>query len=138
MSGSSPQSGDLNQLSLSEHMKPVLEQVVHFIQSEIDPVTATYFAAANKDNRWALSTEQNRILNGLKNKAKELGLWNFFLPDWNGEGCSNLDYAYLAAEMGKNPLAAEVFNCAAPDTGNMEVLAKYGSPEQQKQWLEPL
>lgn len=138
MSGTYSQEGDLNQLSLSESMKPVLEQLVHFINTEIDPVTAKYFSAANKENRWALSNEQNEILNQLKNKSKALGLWNFFLPDWNGEGVSNLDYAYLAGEMGKSPLAAEVFNCAAPDTGNMEVLAKYGSPEQQKQWLEPL
>jgi len=138
MSNSHSQGGDLNQLSMSEHMKPVLEQMIHFIKTEIDPVTAKFYAAVNKENRWALSAEQNDILNTLKSKAKALGLWNFFLPDWNGEGVSNLDYAYLAGEMGKNPLASEVFNCAAPDTGNMEVLAKYGSAAQQKQWLEPL
>ena len=129
---------ELYNLAISENMKPVLAQVVHFIKTEIDPKTAGFFQSANKENRWALSEQQFEILETLKNKAKALGLWNFFLPDWNGEGVSNLDYAYLAAEMGKNPLASEVFNCAAPDTGNMEVLAKYGSPAQQKQWLEPL
>ena len=134
----SDQEQSLFQLAMSEQMKPVLEQVVHFIETEIEPVTQKFYTAVNADDRWALSAEQNDILNALKEKAKALGLWNFFLPDWNGEGVSNLDYAYLAGEMGKNPLASEVFNCAAPDTGNMEVLAKYGSPEQQKQWLEPL
>ncbi len=129
---------ELYNLALSANMKPVLEQVVHFIQTEIEPKTVSFFQATNKENRWALSQQQNDILETLKNKAKALGLWNFFLPDWNGEGVSNLDYAYLAKEMGKNPLASEVFNCSAPDTGNMEVLAKYGSPAQQKQWLEPL
>jgi acyl-CoA dehydrogenase len=138
MSNDNSQGEDLYNLAMSERMKPVLDQVVQFIQKEIDPVTQRFYLAENQQNRWALSDEQNEILDSLKVKAKDLGLWNFFLPDWNGEGVSNLDYAYLAGEMGKNPLASEVFNCSAPDTGNMEVLAKYGSPEQQKQWLEPL
>lgn len=138
MAKANKQDGDLYDLSLSEQMKPVLEQVITFINDEIEPNTSRFFQAENRENRWALSQEQFDILENLKNKAKQKGLWNFFLPDWNGEGVSNLDYAYLAGEMGKNPLASEVFNCSAPDTGNMEVLAKYGSPEQQKQWLEPL
>ncbi len=75
----------------------------------------------------------------MKDKAKEQGLWNFFLPDAEtGEGLSNLDYAYIAMEFGKNPLASESMNCAAPDTGNMEVLERVGTPEQKEQWLEPL
>ena len=79
------------------------------------------------------------MLESLKAKAKEAGLWNFFLPDAeSGEGLSNLDYAYIAVELGKNPIASEVMNCAAPDTGNMEVLERVGTPEQKKQWLEPL
>ena len=66
-------------------------------------------------------------------------LWNFFLPDAEtGEGLANLDYAYIAAELGKNPIASECLNCSAPDTGNMEVLERVGTPEQKKQWLEPL
>lgn len=138
MAKANRQDGDLYDLSLSEQMKPVLEQVIAFINDEIEPNTSRFFQAENRENRWALSQEQFDILESLKNKAKQKGLWNFFLPDWNGEGVSNLDYAYLAGEMGKNPLASEVFNCSAPDTGNMEVLAKYGSPEQQKRWLEPL
>ena len=75
----------------------------------------------------------------MKAKAKANGLWNFFLPNAEtGEGLSNLDYAYIAQELGKNPLASECLNCSAPDTGNMEVLERVGTPEQKKQWLEPL
>ena len=75
----------------------------------------------------------------MKAKAKANGLWNFFLPDAEtGQGLSNLDYAYIAVELGKNPLASECLNCAAPDTGNMEVLERVGTPEQKEQWLEPL
>ena len=67
----------------------------------------------------------------MKAKAKANGLWNFFLPDAEtGEGLANLDYAYIAIELGKNPLASESMNCAAPDTGNMEVLERVGTPEQ--------
>ena len=75
----------------------------------------------------------------MKRKAKAEGLWNFFLPDANtGEGLKNLDYAYIAAELGKSPLASESLNCSAPDTGNMEVIERVGTPEQKKRWLEPL
>jgi len=74
---------------------------------------------------------QLELLDGAK--AKELGLWNFFLPDAKrGKGLSSLDYAYIAAELGKNPLAAECVNCNAPDTGNMEVLEIAGTPEQKE------
>jgi acyl-CoA dehydrogenase len=75
----------------------------------------------------------------VKDKAKANGLWNFFLPNAEtGRGLSNLDYAYIAAELGKSPLASECLNCSAPDTGNMEVLERVGTPEQKKEWLEPL
>jgi len=75
----------------------------------------------------------------VKAKAKKAGLWNFFLPNAEtGEGLSNLDYCYIANELGKNPIASECFNCSAPDTGNMEVLERVGTPEQKKRWLEPL
>ena len=128
----------LYNLELSEKFTPTLDLVKNFIAKEIDPVTDEFFSSSNKEDRWSLSARQLELLDGLKDKAKALGLWNFFLKDWNGEGITNLDYAYLAAEMGKNPMASEVFNCAAPDTGNMEVLVKYGSEAQKKQWLEPL
>ena len=129
---------ELFNLQLSDKMVPVLEKVKHFIATEIVPVEHEFHHSPNKDDIWTLSQRQSEIIEGLKAKAREQGLWNFFLPDWNGEGVSNLDYAYLAQEMGKSHLAPEVFNCNAPDTGNMEVLAKYGTPEQQAQWLTPL
>ena len=73
-----------------------------------------------------------------RTRPSAAGLWNFFLPDADtGEGLSNLDYAYIAVELGKSPLASEIMNCAAPDTGNMEVLERVGTPAQKEQWLEP-
>jgi len=133
---SDPQS--LYYLELSDKFKPTLEQVKRFISDEVLPVQDEYYATPNAEDRWRLSHRQSEILDGLKSKAQAVGLWNFFLPDWNGEGITNLDYAYLAIEMGKAPLAPESFNCAAPDTGNMEVLHKYGSEAQKEQWLKPL
>lgn len=133
---SDPQS--LYHLELSEKFRPTLDKVKQFIANDIEPVQEEFHNTPNKEDHWSLSDRQAEILGGLKSKAKAAGLWNFFLPDWNGEGVTNLDYAYLAIEMGKAPLAPEVFNCAAPDTGNMEVLHKYGSEAQKKQWLEPL
>ncbi len=130
--------GELFNLQISDSFVEVLQQVKTFIEKEITPLEEEFHHSARKDDIWSLSERQIEILEGLKDKAKNQGLWNFFLPDWNGEGVSNLDYAYLAQEMGKSRLAPEVFNCAAPDTGNMEVLAKYGTPEQQDKWLKPL
>jgi acyl-CoA dehydrogenase len=88
---------------------------------------------------WSFAPGQLELLEGAKAKAKAAGLWNFFLPNAEtGEGLSNLDYAYIAAELGKSPLASESLNCSAPDTGNMEVLERVGTPEQKARWLEPL
>lgn len=132
----------MNNLELSEKYKPILEQIKEFIRNEIDPVTPEFFKEVGVDgDRWKYSTRMTEILEGLKIKAKEAGLWNFFLPDTdhpNAPKISNLDYAYLAEPMGASPLAPEIFNCAAPDTGNMEVLERYGTTEQKKRWLEPL
>ena len=128
----------LYNLELSDKFKPTLAEVKQFIEDKVLPVEEEFFGTHNEEDHWALSARSLEILDGLKDQAKEKGLWNFFLPDWNGEGVTNLDYAYLAAEMGKSPMASEVFNCSAPDTGNMEVLHKYGSEEQKEEWLKPL
>lgn len=126
-------------LELSDKFKPALERVKTFIKDKIEPMQAEFYEhRVNPDDRWTLGARSREILEDLKAQAREAGLWNFFLPDWNGEGVTNLDYAYLASEMGKCPMSSEVFNCAAPDTGNMEVLHKYGTEEQKKEWLEPL
>ena len=95
--------------------------------------------ARRRPTAGALPPAQLAVLQKAKDKAKEVGLWNFFLPDAEtGEGLKNLDYAYIAAELGKSPLASETMNCSAPDTGNMEVLERVGTPAQKEKWLKPL
>jgi acyl-CoA dehydrogenase len=127
-------------LRMSEEAKPLFDQVRAFIAAEIDPITSHFYAlGADREDRWGFAPGQLELLDGVKKKAKEQGLWNFFLPDAEtGEGLKNLDYAYIAAELGKNPLASECLNCSAPDTGNMEVLERVGTPEQKERWLTPL
>jgi acyl-CoA dehydrogenase len=127
-------------LRMSEGAKPLLEKVKAFIRNEVDPITHEFYRlGANRADRWSWAPGQLELLDSVKRKAKAEGLWNFFLPDANtGEGLKNLDYAYIAAELGKSPLASESLNCSAPDTGNMEVIERVGTPEQKKRWLEPL
>ena len=131
---------DMFDLRMSESVRPLYDAVKKFIAEEVDPITAEYFRLGEgRADRWSYGEGQLELLETVKNKAKEQGLWNFFLPDAEtGEGLSNLDYAYIAIELGKNPLASESMNCAAPDTGNMEVLERVGTPAQKKEWLEPL
>ncbi|MBI5090119.1 MAG: acyl-CoA dehydrogenase family protein, partial [Actinobacteria bacterium] len=125
---------------MSEKARPLYEAVKAFIADEVDPITEEFYRlGANRAERWSWAPGQLELLETVKAKARAQGLWNFFLPDAEtGEGLSNLDYAYIAVELGKNRLASECLNCSAPDTGNMEVLERVGTPEQKQQWLEPL
>jgi acyl-CoA dehydrogenase len=130
----------MNDLRMSEGAKPLFEKVKAFIREEVQPITLEFFQLGeNREDRWSWVPGQLELLDSVKAKAKANDLWNFFLPDAeSGVGLSNLDYAYIAAELGKNPLASESLNCSAPDTGNMEVLERVGTPEQKKRWLTPL
>ena len=131
---------EMNNLEMSDKAKPLLAAVIKHIRENVDPITEEYFEAGEgREDRWSHTPRQMELLEGAKQKARDAGLWNFFLPNAEtGEGLSNLDYAYIAAELGKNPLASETLNCSAPDTGNMEVLERIGTPEQKEQWLKPL
>ena len=131
---------DLFQLAMSDEARPLMAAVQKHIAENVDPITEEFFRLNDeKEDRWSWHPRQLELLEGAKNKAKESGLWNFFLPDSEiGSGLTNLDYAYIAVELGKSPLASESLNCSAPDTGNMEVLERVGTPEQKKKWLEPL
>ncbi|MEM8578418.1 MAG: acyl-CoA dehydrogenase family protein [Pseudomonadota bacterium] len=130
----------MNNLEMSEANKPLLDGVIRHIRDNVDPITDEFHRLGEgRADRWSYAPGQLELLEGAKQKAREAGLWNFFLPNAEtGEGLSNLDYAYIAAELGKNPLASETLNCSAPDTGNMEVLERVGTPEQKEQWLKPL
>jgi acyl-CoA dehydrogenase len=126
-------------LGISERLRPVLDEVTRFIEQEILPVEHEYLAEIDKEDRWAFTARQTEIIETLKAKARARGLWNFFLTGHDGGyGLNTVEYAYIAEQTGKSHIAPEVFNCAAPDTGNMEVLARYGTAEQKKRWLEPL
>lgn len=131
---------DLFQLAMSEEARPLMDAVKKHIAENVDPITEEFIALnEKKENRWSWHPRQLELLDGAKAKAKASGLWNFFLPDdETGAGLSNLDYAYIAVELGKSPLASETLNCSAPDTGNMEVLERVGTPEQKEKWLKPL
>ena len=131
---------DLFQLAMSKEAEPLMDAVKKHIADNVEPIQEEFSALEKeKEDRWSWHPKQLELLEGAKQKAKDSGLWNFFLPDTEyGQGLNNLDYAYIAAELGKFPLASESLNCSAPDTGNMEVLERVGTPEQKKQWLEPL
>ena len=135
-------SDPLNDLRMSEKARPLYEHVKRFIVETVNPMAEKYNALGEGRTgaeRWEYAPGQLDLLNAAKNQAKKEGLWNFFLPDSEtGEGLSNLDYAYIAAELGKSPMASECMNCSAPDTGNMEVLERVGTPAQKEKWLKPL
>ncbi len=120
----------------SPKVKMLVEQLTAFMTRLVHPNERAYYeqidASGNRHHRPAIMEE-------LKQRAREAGLWNLFLPDpAYGAGLTNVEYAPLSAIMGRVVWASEVFNCSAPDTGNMEILAQYGTPEQKAQWLEPL
>ncbi len=129
-------------LGITEKVKPLIAQVRQMVEQEIAPLDAEYHAETGKHpsgNRFKHTDRQIEILDTLKASAKAKGLWNFWLTDSDrGFGLSTVEYAYLAEEMGKVSIAAEVFNCSAPDTGNMEVLERYGSDVHKERWLKPL
>ncbi len=116
----------------------LLAKLDSFMQEEVYPIETAYLdAVANSATRWRTP----QMMEALKDKARDAGLWNLFLPEEYkpyGAGLTNLEYAPLCELMGRIPFSAEIFNCSAPDTGNMEVLAKYGTDDQKARWLEPL
>ena len=119
----------------SQRSTELHRQLSEFMDEHIYPNETPIKKELSTGERW----QPTEIVEGLKIKAREVGLWNLFLPESElGSGLSNYDYAPLCEVMGRSPYAPEVFNCSAPDTGNMEVLSRYGTPEQQKEWLVPL
>ena len=126
-------------LGISDKVAPILAEVKHFIDTEILPLEYEYHQEVEKGDRWAFTERQTEIMETLKAKAKQKNLWNFFLTHFEGgHGLNTVEYAYIAEETGRSQLAPEVFNCAAPDTGNMEVLARFCNKEQKERWLKPL
>ncbi|MDP8946873.1 MAG: acyl-CoA dehydrogenase family protein [Actinomycetota bacterium] len=120
----------------SEKVRRLRTRLEAFMDELVYPNEKTYREQLETaGDRWTVPP----IMEELKREAREAGLWNLFLPDSEyGAGLTNLEYAPLCEVMGRSPIAPEVFNCNAPDTGNMAVLARYGTPDQRKRWLEPL
>ena len=119
----------------SKKVKDLQEKVTNFMNENVYENEDVYKKQVEEGGRWCIP----EIMETLKAKAKSEDLWNLFLPDSNlGAGLTNTEYAPLCEIMGRSPIGAEVFNCSAPDTGNMEVLVRYGTEEQKKEWLTPL
>jgi acyl-CoA dehydrogenase len=122
----------------SERTQTLVQRLSRFMLEEVAPAECDYSAALGGSSDWR-SWRQPAVMETLKAKAKQSGLWNLFLPEAKfGAGLTNVEYAPLAEIMGHSFIAPEVFNCNAPDTGNMEVLVRYGSEEQKSRWLTPL
>src|ERR1700722_13123628 len=127
--------------TMSDRQKEWLNRVQSFMKSHVRPAVPIYRKQDEEGARWKVIP----IVEELKKKAKAEGLWNMFMPpssheddEFRGAGLSNLEYALLAEEMGHIGWSSEVFNCSAPDTGNMEVFIRYGTKEQKRKWLRPL
>ncbi len=126
-------------LGISDRLRPLLGAVKTFVDERVIPVDEEFLAEVAQGDRWTLTDRQKEILDDLKSAAREQNLWNFWLTDSErGCGLNTVEYAYLAEETGRSHLAAEAFNCSAPDTGNMEVIERYGTAEQKEEWLDPL
>ncbi len=123
----------------STRTRDLQERLTRFMESDVYPAESTYAAEVAENRRKGNPWIATRIMETLKSRARAAGLWNLFLPESDlGAGLANVEYAPLAEIMGRSWIAPEAFNCNAPDTGNMEVLVRYGTPEQKKQWLDPL
>jgi acyl-CoA dehydrogenase len=119
----------------SEKVQALQKRLAAFLEEYIYPNEKTYFAQIREGDRW----QPTAIVEELKPKARDAGLWNLFLPESEyGAGLSNLEYAPLCELMGRSVMAPEIFNCSAPDTGNMETIVRYGSAEHKERWLKPL
>ncbi len=119
----------------SPRARELRDAVASFMEAHVYPNERRMLEQLDEGDRW----QPIPLVEELKQKARAMGLWNLFLPDReHGAGVSNLDYAPACEEMGRSAFAPEIFNCSAPDTGNMETLARYGTPEQQRRWLAPL
>ena len=136
---------ELFDLAMSAETQPLMDAVKRHIAENVEPIREEFDALhKQRPGHWEWHPLQLELLDGAKQKARASGLWNFFLPDTDyGSGLTNLDFAYIAGELGRSDVgshlnASETLNCMAPDTGNMEVLERVGTPEQKKQWLEPL
>lgn len=119
----------------SDKVKDLQGKLLAFMDEHVYPNEQRHHDEVAQGERW----QPSRVIEELKPKARAAGLWNLFLPDSaDGAGLTNLEYAPLCEIMGRSHMAPEVFNCSAPDTGNMEVLARYGTPEHKERWLKPL
>ncbi|MEZ5366653.1 MAG: acyl-CoA dehydrogenase family protein [Bryobacterales bacterium] len=119
----------------SPKVRDLQARVMAFMDEHVYPNERRFAAEIEAGDRW----QPTSVIEELKAEARKAGLWNLFLPESDlGAGLSNLEYAPLCEIMGRSAIGPEVFNCSPPDTGNMEVLVRYGTPEQKKQWLEPL
>ena len=125
--------------SMRPENRALLDRVATMIRDDVLPLEEEYAAEIAKGDRWQFTDRQTEILEGLKSKAKSEGLWNFWLTDSDrGFGLSTVEYAHFAEEIGRTPLGSEVFNCSAPDTGNMEVFERYGTDKMKADWLSKL
>jgi acyl-CoA dehydrogenase len=123
----------------SERTKALQAKVSRFMDENVYPAEERFFAEVQENRRRGNPWVPTRVVEELKQKARSQELWNLFLPESEyGASLTNLEYAPLCEIMGRSPIGPESFNCSAPDTGNMEVLVRYGSPEIRKRWLEPL